>query len=429
MTENNKHIEKRNPDSFANKLNGLFSKNDQNVHANNEPVKKVLLSEYGFQQAGLNKGDASALENFLHGIKEGHVVDISFSETEHQKRKAEIENKITDKNNHIIDNQGEAAKIDQVLVPEKTDLINEKKEEIKKINIDKIEGRISSEYNKSKHLLFKILIWVLGIYLVIFYASAIDSAFFRNLLKDISENATANNISLLMNSIFNPYAIFDFKPSILFIYFGSSLFFAVGLLAHINIRNQKKPAHKVLVGIISFALPLIADFLIALKIHQNIIDAKALMGMTEEYPWYLSTNFYLVIVFGYFAYMAWAMLYEASQKEAAKKNMDQVAEFMIKTIKKEITALKDEIKQLKIKLEELKTNIHKLQKEVENLKNQLNKVLQDPNLLYRNLHNFYEGWLRYLNAGENNDKVREKCDKAFDDFMKLKFNPNSIVNN
>ena len=420
-------------DTFSRKLTSLIkpemnnSTLKNNIKEINQPVeesqkptnqvKKVLLSEYGYEQAGLNRGSANALENCLNEIREGHVVDVNFSESDHQKRKAEVERKINEKSNAIIDNQGNASSIEKVLIPENKTLIGEKENEINKINIDKIEGRISSDYNKSRHLLYKTLTWLLGIYLVIFYASAIDSAFFRNLLEDLTKKGTSDNVGLIMNSIFNPSALFQFKTSIIFIYFGSSLFFTIGLLAHIRMSRQKDLLGKIIIGIIAFSLPLVADFLIALKIHLNIIDAKALIGILDTTPWYRSANFYLVIVFGYFAYMAWAMIYEESQKEAAKRNTDKVAEYMIKTLKNEIKSLREEIKQMQIRLEELRGIVLKLQLEVETLKSQLNKVLQDPNLLYRNLHNFYEGWLRYLNAGENMEEKVMLCEGNFKNFM------------
>jgi hypothetical protein len=446
MTDTYTNNENReNKDSLGKKLRSLMHKNNTEVPAENSPVltaespdnasqayqkvKKVLLSEYGFEQAGLNKGNNTALENFLHAIKEGHVVDISFSESDHQKRKAAIEEKIAEKSNLIIDYNNNAENLEKILIPEIKNEITEKEKEINQIHIEKMEGRLVTEYSKSRHHFMKSLVGILGVYLVVFYASAIDAVFFRNLLEDLSTSGTAENINLLLNSIFNPHALFQWKESSIFIYLGSALFFALGLLPHLMMKRQKRIIYKFLIGAIFLAIPLAGDFLIALKIHMNILQAKELMGLEDPTHWYQSTNFYLVIVFGYFAYMVWAIIYEESHREAAKKNTEKSAAYKIRFLKNEIKKLREEMKEMQIRLQDMKGNIQKLHLEIEKLRSQLNRVLQDPNLLFRNLHNFYEGWLRYINAGENKDYDREKCEKTFKSFMETKFKTESIINN
>jgi len=398
-----------------------YSTDHDPVSVNEIHYKKVYMSDYGHEMAGLNRGDEVALENCLNAIKEGHVVDINFSEVEHNRRKAEIEGAILVKEQEIIDAKGKASKISNILIPAKEETLKDKETELKNVERDKIEGKLISEYCRTRHLVFSILTCILALYLVMFYASAIYSSFFRNLLQDISTGGTTDNIHILLNSIFDPAALFTLQPSTLFMYFGSCLFFAIGLLAHQQVHKQKKTSLKILVGILSYGFPLIVDSLVAYKIHQNIEDAKKLMGMTEETYWYSSVNFWLVIAFGYLAYIVWALLFEETLREAARKNTDRVANYLISGIKKEIASLKLEIKNLRLELNDLNTLSDRLRQEQQNLKGQLGKVLQDPNLLLRNLHNFFDGWLRYINGSESMESLRKSCESVFNQFKEKHF--------
>lgn len=387
----------------------------------NHEVKKVKLSDFGFEQAGLNLGDEKALYNFLHSIKEGHIIEVTSKESDHLRRKLTIENIMDEKMKQITDKQLVSKNISTVLIPDKLQQIKEKENEIKKIETDRIKGRLNADFNQSRFLLYKTLTWILGFYLVLFYASAIHAAFFRNLLQDLSNYGNSENLSIILNSIFDPLALFVLKPSTLFIYLGSSLFFTIGLLAHNFFHRQKNLIRKIFIGLISFGVPFIADFLIAYKIHENIIQAKSIIGIEDNLPWFRSINFWLVIVFGFVAYMAWALLFEEYIREADKKSSDKVADVMIKNINNEIKVLKNDLRDLKLKLNEISSSIQKLQQEVDSLKKQMERIIHDPDLLLSNLHKFYEGWLRYLNGSDSLSYRKKLCDEKFNEFLKDNF--------
>lgn len=66
-------------------------------HATNAPkkVEKVKsFRDYAYEQAGLNKGESFSLKVFLQWIKEGHIVDESYNENEHNQLKKQIENRV-----------------------------------------------------------------------------------------------------------------------------------------------------------------------------------------------------------------------------------------------------------------------------------------------------------------------------------------------
>jgi len=69
--------------------------------------------------------------------------------------------------------------------------------------------------------------------------------------------------------------------------------------------------------------------------------------------------------------------------------------------------------------------IQKLQQEVEVLKKQIEKIIQEPDLLLRNLHNFYEGWLRYINNAGSLSHRKKLCDDTFNKFLSENFTINN----
>ena len=244
-----------------------------------------------------------------------------------------------------------------------------------------------------------ILSVLLGIYLVMFYASAIHSVFFRDLLQELVKSGNTKNLSEKLNSIFDPNALFQPSLSLLYIYFGSTLFFALGLLAHHYLNLSMNPFKKMWITALALLIPFIADSLLALKIHNNIAMAKRLIGLEDNTPWHHSMNFWLVIVFGYVAYMAWALVFQLYHAERKNRNPLHTANFEIQGLKQEIKALRDEIREHRNDLTQIRINIEQFNQEIERLCKQLERALQDPDLLQHSLHQFFGGWLRYIKSG------------------------------
>ena len=71
---------------------------EQNNHEVSKPTNKIervkSFLSYAIQKAGLNNGDAIALKTHLKWIKDGHIVDETYNEKEHQAIKTQIEEKI-----------------------------------------------------------------------------------------------------------------------------------------------------------------------------------------------------------------------------------------------------------------------------------------------------------------------------------------------
>ncbi len=74
--------------------NASENKNQQAANAPKNVEKVKSFRDYAYEQAGLNKGESFSLKVFLQWIKEGHIVDESYNENEHNQLKKQIENRI-----------------------------------------------------------------------------------------------------------------------------------------------------------------------------------------------------------------------------------------------------------------------------------------------------------------------------------------------
>jgi len=389
-------------------------------------VKRVKLDDYGFEEAGVNKGNARALENLLHEIKEGHLVDANQSEQDINNRREAITKAINEKRSSITEQEGIAENLQAHLIPEKEMEMKEKADEIRRLESGKFESKAASDHDPLMMWVWGVTSVLLGLYLILFYASAIHSIFFRNLMQELMSKGNTKNLSMLMNSIFDPSALFTPRSSLVIIYLGSIVFFALGLIANHYMHKKYPWRQLILTGVLVVVVPFAADFLIAYKIHSNIVDAKAMMGIEDLTPWHKSTNFYIVIVFGYIAYMAWGMVFYQFSQERSKRNPVNTANLTIQALKSDVKALRSEISKHRLELSNIRNLVARLNQELAALQKQYDYVLQDPDLLRHSLHQFYSGWLRYVNAG-NLVHAHAECNTLFEKFMSSLFPPDQNI--
>ena len=209
--------------------------------------------------------------------------------------------------------------IKEVIITDKENRVKQHKDSIELKKINMAEGKIRSLYNPSRFWLYTFLCSIISVYLVFFYASAMNASFFRN-MQQMVNNSSGDDVSLMLNSIFDAKGIFQSSPHLLFVYLGAFLFFGFGMLPHIFHDGTKMQWIK-----ISFALLacLAIDGLIAYKIDSGIHELKQMMGISDSgWAWYKSVNFYLVLAFGFATYLLWGFIYEAAIKEHEKKNVN-----------------------------------------------------------------------------------------------------------
>ena len=100
---------------------------------------------------------------------------------------------------------------------------------------------------------------------------------------------TGNDITLMLNSIFDVNGILSFGPQSIFTYLGAFIFFGFGILPHIfHHENSNYRLFKVIVAIL---VCLAIDSLLAYKIDSGIHDLKTMMGIADpDWVWYKSVN-------------------------------------------------------------------------------------------------------------------------------------------
>ena len=396
-----------------NENSSMDTSNDQKEFVTPKAIVTHSLKDWGFSEAGLNQGDTIAFENRLRWIKAGHVVDESYDVDEELRRKKQLEAEMVTKASEKNGKEKDLQHIKEVVIVDKENQVKQHKDNIEMKKIQMAEGKIRSLYNPARFWLFSFLCIMIAIYLIFFYASAMNAAFFRN-MQQMVNNSSGDDVSLMLNSIFDAKGIFQASPHLLFVYLGAFLFFGFGLLPHIFHDGSKGQWFKIaLATLVCLAI----DSLIAYKIDSGIHELKGMMGIADtDWAWYKSVNFYLVLAFGFGTYLLWGFMYEAAIKEHEKKNVNAKAEIEIKGIKKRIREVENEIIRHKQEINELQKLVDALQLVIESLKKDLEKAMAKPETLLRNMENFYAGWLQFLNGSNNSETKRMSCESIYKNF-------------
>lgn len=387
-----------------------------------QKVERVRsFREYAFEKAGLNRGDYLSMKANLQWIKDGHLVDEIYNEKEEHLLKQQVKNKIIAKDEEKEKVDGEKRTSIEVSKPSIEKKIKDLNDEIQQTKLDLEDNKIETGYQPEKYFMYAGLTFLLSFYLLFFYASAIYASFFRNagtILK-----MAGDDIALYLDSIFDVKGIFTPSPVLLIVYLGAFLFFAIGLIPH-NIEGKNK---KLNIGLAVFGA-FIADSLMAYKIDLGIHDLKVMAGVANaDWSFYSSINFYMVLLFGFCAYLVWGYMFEMMLKEKNKKTGDAKAALIIKGLKEEIKTLKNELHVLEAKIIELETQIKNILSQLEQLKKDLESRMLNPDALSQNLTSFYMGWRQYLN-GTDLSLEKVKCEETFNDFMQAQFNQVANLN-
>lgn len=387
-----------------------------------QKVERVRsFREYAFEKAGLNRGDYLSMKANLQWIKDGHLVDETYNEKEEHLLKQQVKNKIIAKDEEKEKVDGEKRTSIEVSKPFIEKKIKDLNDEIQQTKLDLEDNKIETGYQPEKYFMYAGLTVLLSFYLLFFYASAIYASFFRNagtILK-----MAGDDIALYLDSIFDVKGIFTVSPVLLIVYLGAFLFFAIGLIPH-NIEGKNK---NLFVGLAIFGA-FIADSLMAYKIDLGIHDLKVMAGVTDaDWCFYSSINFYMVLLFGFCAYLVWGYMFEMMLKEKNKKTGDARAALIIKGLKEEIKTLKNELQVLEAKIIELETQIENILSQLEQLKKDLESRMLNPDALSQNLTSFYMGWRQYLN-GTDLSLEKVKCEETFNNFMQAQFNQVALLN-
>ncbi len=393
-----------------------------NTDATKKVEKVKSFREYAFEKAGLNRGEHLSLKTYLKWIKDGHLVDETYNENEQHLLKQQVENKILTKEDEKEKVDGEKRTAVEITKPSIELKIKDLNDEIQQTKIDLADNKVQTGYQPEKYYMYVGLVVILSFYLLFFYASTIYASFFRNASSLIA--TAGSDIALYLDSIFDVKGIFTWSPSLIIVYLGAFLFFAIGLIPH-NIEGKNK---KVNIGFAIFGA-FVADCLLAYKIDLGIHNLKEMAGIADlNWNFYSSINFYLVLLFGFCAYLVWGYMFEMMLKEKNKKTGDIRAALIIKGLKAEIKSLREDLKIIETRIIELETQINSIFSQLEQLRKNLENRMLNPDALSQNLTSFYMGWRQFLNGTSDLNLEKLKCETTFNEFMESQFNQTAILN-
>ena len=381
-----------------------------------EKVERVKsFKDFGFKRAGQNLGNCLSLKAHLNWIRDGHFVDETFNDNEEDLLRQQAEKKILSKGEEKEKIEGDKKTAVEVNKPSIERKIKDLNDEIQQTKIDLADKTLQTGYEPIKFIMYSALVIILSFYLLFFYASTIYAAFFRNNGSLI--RTAGGDIALYLDSIFDVKGIFTASPVLLIVYLGAFLFFAIGLIPH-NIEGKNKSYY---VGLSLFGA-LVADSMLAYKIDLGIHNLKIMAGISDgEWHFYSSVNFYLVLLFGFAAYLVWGYMFEMMLKEKTKKSADIKAAIIIKGLKEEISLLRVELSNLETRIIELETQLKAIISQLEQLKKDLDKRMQNPDALSQNLTSFYMGWQQYLNNTTEFINEKDLCEQTFNEFIQSQF--------
>jgi hypothetical protein len=378
-------------------------------------IERGNMNELGYTRAGRNNGDPSALSNSFELIKSGQIVDENNNEQKQNERIASLDKKIEDLKGEINCQRVKIDKIDQIELPG-----IEREIETSKQKIGEIRNTARNlKYNRNKFNL--ILTWVGFVagflYLYLFYVSAIHSALFRNIAGEVA-NADKDSVGQLLTNIFNVTAFKEFNLH----WIAPIIFFIFAVILHFALEIKSKVVKWPAVGGVIFFV-LIADGLLAYCIENNNHILSKLMGLTDgSWVFYKSFIFYLVLFFGFFTSMGWSLILHKLANEFESANPEKKAEEEIHLIEKTLKQLyveKGIAGSAKIENTNAINSLDEKIKSLERSKSNAHYSLVD---LEKNIDDFYNGWLSYLNGLKSDIHRKQECESIYIRFKSDNFN-------
>src|SRR5690606_35999412 len=189
---------------------------------------------------------------------------------------------------------------------------------------------------------------------------------------------------MVIGSIFDMSGILTLSPNLIIIYLGSILFFALGVIPH-TLKGKFKGLKIALFLILTLAV----DALLAYKIDHFIYEIKVLSGIADEnWIFWKSENFYLVLAFGYLAYMVFGYVYQLMNEEKTKKNPKKIALRKIQLLKEQINEINLTINKLQESVVALESKIEMLESKIALLTKRLSETMINPEVLSKSLNSF-----------------------------------------
>lgn len=328
------------------------------------------------------------------------------------------------------------------LISERQSSINNQNAEICRIKKGDytLLGTHADPANKPGFWIGTIILVLLTIYLINFYASVLYNAFLLDPILVASESAEAGSAALSVTivnlhafeKVFTDYGWIG----LIFLLSGTFVFIALGFLLHWFTQGTRIWA---LVAIYAFTFLL--DAFLAYEIVRKIYEAKLIF--MDLRPWkftmaFKSADFYIILLAGFGMYVAWGLLYKYVIEEYSKILPELTGigkrRAEIKRLNqdiKEVHKLKNSlIKQLGQDAEGIqqrevnfrKSNLQLNQTQIKELRVKIREYAQHSKKTMQELHThvtfFLSGWLYEVRERENGQSAIkvEECHKVVEKF-------------
>lgn len=423
---------------------------------------------YGAQQSALAGGDPLVLNSHFEMLYQNELKRATGISDRRQQKINELDTKnagLRKHNEHLDENikhknkaiEDEKATIKDIKGDEERELslnqvgINKSEIELEELkNGKKPSGITIGLGDKLQYYITSFIEGGFTLYLWLFYTSVIYGAFMMSATKSVIDNLKAKGIFSL--TVFNPNALKDAWNTygfigVLFLVIAPFFIYALGLLIH---KFQHKKEYLKAAGV--YLITLALDGLMAFAIVRNIHNANYNAGITTEpFEWTLpfkDTDFYIIIIAGFAAYIVWGLILTYVIDE-----YDNIVPARVAIKTKEL-----EIQQLKIKEQEIKggvtrrvANIEEQIKEIEKAITELRSQIQnnstaiatndveinnlkkiekdvDLEVLRSKISQFFIGWCNQIKLSMEalKDTLIPACDKTQQDFFE-KLNQNHQI--
>ena len=250
-----------------------------------------------------------------------------------------------------------------------------------------------------------------------FYVSAVYSGMIRNLGLEIEAADGTAGAGALFANVFvkGAFSTLDFHwiAPVLLLMFAFVLDY---LWDHSAGRNR-------IAAMVGVALTvLVLDALIAFKIEAQGQYLKTLMGLEDPtHRWWMSTDFWIVLVMGFVATLAWGMVAYAFRAELAKTDARRVVALEIGHRQSLIGKVQQVIFDLKAQLNDLAGQLAQLHLSIRQLREQQRTLKVSLSELEKSVTDFYDGWLGYLNSRGNCQTVKQECSAVLAAFSAAHF--------
>ena len=378
-------------------------------------VKRVDLTKYAVERSMAHRGDPGALNNMFNEIRCGHLIDESEDFDLQEQYQFKLADQIIQFEKESEEMLGEKLKIKEVSIPKLKSKVSELDRELH-------NWILKLEQPAEKDIMNKFTLWKLGIslflglvYICLFYISCVYMGMVRNPMAEAEAlYKSGGDTSSLFAAIFSVKAfnVIDFhyvSPILL-------LLFAV-LLDHIF--TNAKGVIRVITMVVAVLITLVLDALIAYKIENTNFEMKKLMGIEDpSHVWYLSSDFYIVLIMGFVATLVWGFILIAFKRELQKTDHKKVIGLEMSFVKKHINDLNDEISILELALQDLETKLRKIVLDIKKLGERKNDLRISIPELDRYIAKFFDGWMEVITVLRD-EVTKKECQQVYENFRAM----------